>query len=191
MTEYQPLKTKEARLTYAKEIESSRETSAYTEYTNAIIEFTETYSSYCNDDNKVKAFDEFIKEAKARLSARFSHAAKAAKSIITLHYIYEMSQDHFLSESMSVREVDAVCRHIGGSSVQKTLWSGWFKGRETNDKSPYFSDKKYRENIHSHALLVQLKDELKELDNILLHAKATRSNPYQKSVDNALEKLFA
>lgn len=191
MTKYQPMETKEARLTYAKEIESSRETSAYIEYTNAIIEFTKAYSAYNNDDDKVKAFDEFIKKAKARLSARFSHGAKAAKSIITLHYIYEMSQDHLLSESMSVREVDAVCRYIGGSSVQKTLWSGWFKGRETNDKSPYFSDKKYKENIHSHALLIQLKEELKELDEILLHAKATRANPHQKIVDNALEKLFA
>ncbi len=190
MKEFKPLRSKKERLKHAQTLEEARVTAAYAIYAKAIDDYADCYYYVDNTEAKFNDFDTFMKGIKGALGARCAAATKAAKGTITLHYIYKMSQDATLGASMSTREVDEACKFVGGSSVQKTLWSGWFKGRDQHDRSPYFTDENYRAHIHSHALLSKMQSELNELNEILNSVRLTRQNPYQKQIEKSIDKLF-
>jgi hypothetical protein len=184
---YEPIETKEERLIAAEEIEKLIELDAYRKYTAAVEKFAKVHKG---SETRFDDYDKFIRSEKARLSASFGRGAKAAKHVIRLHYIYLLSQDSELKATLSQRSVEQILTKFTGGCVQKTVWSGWFVGRQSQDKSPYITDPEYRVFVHKHKLIQDLMDELGEVLEILDRAKLNRRNPYQTKIDKAMALLF-
>ena len=163
-------------------------TYAYEQYTTEIIKIAKIHGWLNKSNNDYEKFDKAIKSAKARLSQKKGVASKKGKSHLISRSLNKIANSKDFN--VSNREVIEIIKFAAGRAISKTELRGLFirKSEFGETRSPYFSNnlmgEKYREKMHSHYLVLELKNKINEY----VINKPIITNHLQKTLENTVEK---
>lgn len=167
------------------DIHNAAQREAYGRYTGSVVWYMGKYFPITK--STYDEYDKAIRKEKAKLSQGLGTASKNGKSNILECYVHKMAKAKDLD--LSTREVDAILKYVAGRSLSRESWGGLFT-KDVKDRSLYFTDDKaYKDKIHNHRLIKDLRTDLAEYDAFIEYVKANRKNPFQAEIDK-ISKMY-